>query len=295
MPLLDISSLRHQAILPISSIDTQVVPVNSTTDITPAIGGILDPIQSQGIGASLSKIHNNLSGINPNLIAEISAPNIGIVKALVLDSNLSQESTWSTPFENSSPENRLPTLLGSLQSGIAGETVSAVTERVGLGKNLAEALEKAGGRSSFTKINSTQIYVNSQSAQIQMTLLFSAWSDARIEVEEPIGLLHQMNVPVKLSDKTLVQNVIADTSDEGKGIDLHTFLPSLIPPRLTLKYGGRTYKDLILQSFSRPLSGNMDKRGNLMQAEVPIVLVGYQAWDGKDVASMYGRKMPHSK
>lgn len=276
MPLLNISSLRHQALLPLSAQNQQVIPVNPTTND-------IESIEIGNIGPALSKIHNTLTGVNPNLIAKITAPKIGTVEALVLDSNLSQESTWSTPFENSNPENRLPSLLGSLQSGVASET----TKTLGW-QNISEALEKAGGRSSFTKINSTQIYVSSQSAQIQMTLLFSAWSDARIEVEQPLGLLHQMSTPVELSDKTTVQNIISDTG-EGGGIDLHTFLPSLIPPKLTLKYGGRTYKDLILQSFSRPLSGNMDKHGNLMQAEVQITLVGYQAWDGKDVASMYGR------
>lgn len=276
MPLLNISSLRHQALLPLSTQNQQVIPVNPTTND-------IESIEIGNIGPALSKIHNTLTGVNPNLIAKITAPKIGTVEALVLDSNLSQESTWSTPFENSSPENRLPSLLGSLQSGVASETAKTLGWQ-----NLSETLEKAGGRSSFTKINSTQIYVSSQSAQIQMTLLFSAWSDARLEVEQPLGLLHQMSTPVELSDKTTVQNILSDTS-EGGGIDLHTFLPSLIPPKLTLKYGGRTYKDLILQSFSRPLSGNMDKYGNLMQAEVQITLVGYQAWDGKDVASMYGR------
>lgn len=276
MPLLNISSLRHQALLPLSTQNQQVIPVNPTTND-------IESIEIGNIGSALSKIHNTLTGVNPNLIAKITAPKIGTVEALVLDSNLSQESTWSTPFENSNPENRLPSLLGSLQSGVASET----TKTLGW-QNISEALEKAGGRSSFTKINSTQIYVSSQSAQIQMTLLFSAWSDARLEVEQPLGLLHQMSTPVELSDKTTVQNILSDTG-EGGGIDLHTFLPSLIPPKLTLKYGGRTYKDLILQSFSRPLSGNMDKYGNLMQAEVQITLVGYQAWDGKDVASMYGR------
>lgn len=276
MPLLNISSLRHQALLPLSTQNQQVIPVNLTTND-------IESIEIGNIGSALSKIHNTLTGVNPNLIAKITAPKIGTVEALVLDSNLSQESTWSTPFENSNPENRLPSLLGSLQSGVASETAKTLGWQ-----NLSEALEKAGGRSSFTKINSTQIYVSSQSAQIQMTLLFSAWSDARIEVEKPLGLLHQMSTPVELSDKTTVQNILSDTG-EGGGIDLHTFLPSLIPPKLTLKYGGRTYKDLILQSFSRPLSGNMDKHGNLMQAEVQITLVGYQAWDGKDVASMYGR------
>lgn len=276
MPLLNISSLRHNA-LPLTLDDNeQTVPINPTEEI--------EPIDTSNIKSALSGINTNLTGVNPNLIAHITAPNIGTVQALVIDSNLSQESTWSTPFENSNPENRLPSLLGSLQSGVASDTVGAATSKLNMGDNLSEALERAAGRSSFTKVNSTQIYVSSQSAQIQMTLLFSAWSDAGLEVEKPLGLLHQMNTPIELSDKSLAQNVL--TADD---LDLHTFLPSLIPPKVTLKYGGRIYKDLILQSFSRPLSGNMDEHGNLMQAEVPIVLVGYQAWDGRDIASMYGR------
>lgn len=277
MPLIDISSLRHHivspsSIDPLSVEDEQNTPVNPTEEIK--------PIDTTAVLTAASRKNYSFSGMNSNLLAEISAANIGKVFALVLDSNLSQESTWSTPFENSNSENRAPSLLGSLQSGVASETASAF----GL-ENLSAGLEKVSGRSSFTKVNSTQIYVSSQSAQIQMTLLFSAWSNPQAEVEIPLGLLHQMSVPVELSDKTLVQNVAS-----GEQMSIETFFPSIIPPKITLKYGGRTYKDLILQSFSRPLSGNMDKHGNLMQAEVQITLVGYQAWDGKDIASMYGRK-----
>lgn len=257
----------------------QVVPIKEET---PAgfTGTVVEDIKVTDILPETSKIRTSLSGLNSNLIAHISATGIGTVEALVIDGTLSQESTWSTPFENSNPENRAPSLLGALQSGVASDFVKSV----GLeGTGLKDAVDKVQGRSSFTKVNSTQIYVSSQSAQIQLTLLFSAWTDARAEVERPIGLLQQMSAPVDLAEQGLLTSAV-----ESGSISIETFFPSVIPPKVTLKYGGRTYKDLILQSFNRPLSGVMDGNGNLLQAEVTITLVGYQAWDGKDVKSMYG-------
>lgn len=238
----------------------------------------LSAADKKAITTETLNIKQQLAGVNDKILAKISSPNVGTVCAFVTEATLSQESTWSTPFENSNPENRMPSLLGSLQSGVASETVKS------LGLEDTDTIDKAIGRSSFTKVNSTQIYVSSQSAQIQLTLMFSAWADASMEVEKPINLLHQMSLPQHLSDQSLVQKTASDATSGN--LSLETFLPSIIPEKVTLTYGGRTYKDLVIQNFQRSLSGLMDKNGNLLQAEVSITLVGYQAWDKTDVAGL---------
>lgn len=261
------------------------LPINHSTQ---GIGNNLPtapniaPITKDEIIPELSQIKTSYDGLNKNILAVINSPEIGSVRAMVLDGTLSQESTWSTPFENSNPENRLPSLMGALQSGVASDTAKDLTKKIDAGENLSEMIAKAGGRSSFTKVNSTQIFVSSQSAQIQLTLLLSAWTDANLEVEQQIGKLHQMSAPKHLSNESLAQSVI-----QNMEFTLETFMPSLIPPKVTLVYGGRTYTDLILQNFQRPLSGLMDSNGNLLQAEVNITLVGYQAWDAGDVKKLY--------
>lgn len=286
MGLISLSYLKNNAIRTIG---------NKTTDLLKNVGdktrnGWFDPLGVGAIGTETAKIKTSIDGMNPHLLAHISAEGIGTVVALVVDGSLSQESTWSTPFENSNPENKTPSLAGVLQSGEGAKIAEAVAENkvvqtVGLGgvaDNVAQTAENASGRSSFTKVNSTQIFMSSQSSQIQLVLLFSAWSDAKAEVESQIGKLHQMVSPKKLLDKTLVQNAI-----ENPQLSTETFLPSEIPPKITLKYGGKTYTDLIMQNFQRPLSGLMDKNGNLVQAEVNITLIGYQAWDAQDVSKLY--------
>lgn len=205
------------------------------------------------------------------------------VVAVAIEGTLSNESNWSTPFESSNPENKLPTLLGGLQSGTLTDVASAVAEKIGFGDGLVGALEQAEGRSSFTKVNSTQIFLSNSSTQISLTVIFRAWRSARIEVENQVGLLHQMSVPIELSADSIAASQIQNTD-----LSIEGFMPSKVPPYICLYYGGRSYKPMILQSFSRSIVGNMTEQGDMLFLEVPITLMSRQAWDARDVAQLYG-------
>lgn len=204
------------------------------------------------------------------------------VVAVALDGQIAHDSNWATPFDSSNPENKLPTLLGGLQSGTITDFAGAVANKLGMGESLATNLEKAEGRSSFTKVNSTQIFLSNSSAQINLTLVFRAWRSARIEVENQVGLLHQMAVPQELSDDSIAAGQIEDPSMSFEG-----FMPSLIPPYICFYYGKRSYSPLVLQSFSRDIVGNMTTDGDMVYLEVPITLLSRQAWDARDVSRLY--------
>ncbi|WP_151765809.1 hypothetical protein [Acinetobacter colistiniresistens] len=204
------------------------------------------------------------------------------VVAVAIEGHLSHESNWATPFDSSNPENKLPTLLGGLQSGTLTDFAGAMASKLGMGDSLAENLQKAEGRSSFTKVNSTQIFLSNSSVQVNMTVIFRAWRNARTEVENQVGLLHQMAVPQMLSDDSIAAGQL-----ENPSLSFEGFMPSLIPPYITLYHAKRSYTPLILQSFSRDIVGNMTEHGDMVYLEVPITLLSRQAWDSHNVGKLY--------
>lgn len=205
------------------------------------------------------------------------------VVAVAIEGHISQESNWSTPFDSSNPENKMPTLLGGLQSGTISDFAGALAKNLGMGDSLAANLEKAEGRTSFTKVNSTQIFLSNTSAQISMTIVFRAWRNARAEVEDQVGLLHQMSVPIELSDDSIATGLVEDPS-----LSFDTFMPSRTPPFISLYYAKRSYTPLVLQSFSRDIVGNMTEDGDMVYLEVPVTLLSRQAWDSRTVGQLYG-------
>lgn len=204
------------------------------------------------------------------------------VVAVALEGNLTNESNWATPFDSSNPENKLPTLLGGLQSGTISDVAGALASKLGMGDSLAENLQKAEGRSSFTKVNSTQIFTNNSSLQMNLTLIFRAWRNARTEVEDQVGLLHQMSVPELLSDDSILAGQI-----ENPSMSIDGFMPSFIPPYISFYYAKRSYTPMILQSFSRDIVGNMTNDGDMVYLELPITLLSRQAWDSRNVGQLY--------
>jgi hypothetical protein len=205
------------------------------------------------------------------------------VVALAIDGDLHTESQYSTQFENSNPEHRLPTLMGMLQTGDWVNTLSAVASSFGveLSEDSQESLNRLEGRSSLTKTNSTQIFTNA-SIQLSMSLVFDTWEDAKSEVEDQVRLLQQWSVPQKLADGSLVANFANETSIES-------LFPSLVPPYVCIYFGGKRYAPLLIQSVSTPLVVPMDKDGNRMSLQVPVQFLSRNAWDAENINQMYAR------
>ncbi|MCK4087733.1 hypothetical protein HCY58_11815 [Acinetobacter radioresistens] len=205
------------------------------------------------------------------------------VTSIVTEGDMAIEADYSTPFENSNPENKLPTLMGMVQ---AGDWVNSLDNNLGsaLGLSLSEEtknkLNSLEGRSNFTKINSTQIYLSNQPVKINATLFFEAWADALHEVENQLALLQQWALPAYLSDKSLVSGVIQDTSIES-------LFPSKIPPFVSFSYAKKRYAPLFLVNVGAPLVAPMDKNGNRILVEVTVSFISRNSWDKNDLAALY--------
>lgn len=204
------------------------------------------------------------------------------IVAIAQEGELVVESQYSTPFENSNPEHRLPTLMGMLQSGDwinTLETVASSVFGVSLSGDSQDSLRSLEGRSNLTKTNSTQIFVSS-SVQLSMTLIFSAWESAKTEVEDQVRLLQQWSLPKKLEQGSIVASVA-----EGKSLE--SLFPSLVPPFVSIYYGNKRYLPFLIQSVSAPLVVPMDSEGNRMSLQVTINFLSRTAWDAENITNIY--------
>ncbi|OTG87866.1 hypothetical protein [Acinetobacter sp. ANC 3813] len=206
------------------------------------------------------------------------------VVAVASEGEVHLESQYSTPFENSNPEQRLPTLIGMLQSGDWTNTASSVLGGVfgtELSADKQEAMNIFEGRSNLTKTNSTQIFVSSAPFSMNMTLYFEAWENAKFEVENQIRLLMRWTLPEKLENGSLIASVA-----ENK--NLQSLFPSIIPPYLALYHGGKKYAPMILNSLSAPIAVPMDSEGNRMALQVQASFLSRTAWDAENINQIYG-------
>lgn len=268
--------------------------------------------------------------INNNLIAQIfpvqkmtdaadsyayvGAENSPIVQALLEDGEFSLENQYQTPFENSNPELKMPSLMAMIQSGegltaLSGlmteapqgdgigskimsgliQVVKSASDYTGLTDETIDKLKGLTGKTSFTKLNSQQIYLSSNSVKITGTLVLTAWADAKAEVEDALRLLQSWTVSKFLSDNGLVVNSVQGVQQEGF-IDgaLAGIFSGEVPPTVALTYGGKTYSPLVIESLSAPITAPMNSQGNRIAIKVQISLSTLRAWDKRDVNALYG-------
>lgn len=262
---------------------------------------------SKGLNKNLiAKINlvteGNLEGGQGNQTYTVDAAQAG-VNALFEDAEFTIESQYSTPFEAANPEGRLPNLMGMIQSGqisaayysffaavsdptgvsgVIADAGAAIGEATGLNGVIGEAEGKIQGllgRSNFTKLNSRQIFTSSNSVRISGSLVFQAWADAKTEVEAALSQLQQWASPVKLSDESLIVGAATGGFDGA-------LFPSVIPPLVQLQYGGKTYKPMVIESVSAPITAPMNKNGDRIAVRAQITFLSLTAWDKQNIIEM---------
>lgn len=213
------------------------------------------------------------------------------VRAFLVDGDKTMESQWQTPFENSNPELKMPMLMAGLQTGqtvismgaaapaILGDTASAVTKSAI--QPIADFVKSVQGHTNLNKVNTTQVFLSTASVRLNLSLFFIALSDAKIEVEEKIMRLESWAVPAKLSQGTVLTDVI----EQG----VAGLFSGIIPPYIALTTHGKTYWPFILESVSAPIVTPIDEDGNRLNLAVNLSLMSRTAWDADDVRKLYGK------
>lgn len=226
-----------------------------------------------------------------------------LIEAIMTDGDLSVESQYQSPFENSNPENRLPTLLGAAQSGEAAAALGRIAEGIGgaggaiataarqfsestgldaVPRAIGAAIESLEGKTNLTKVNSTQVFVSTAPVRMSVTLFFMALADAKKEVEDQISLLQKWALPIELSGTGLAESFIGD--------GIAGLFPSKAPPFVSLIYSGKTYVPFLIESVGAPIVGPTDINGNRLSLSVTLSLLSRQAWDAQNIKTLYGER-----
>ncbi|WP_341325926.1 hypothetical protein [Methylotuvimicrobium sp. KM2] len=200
-----------------------------------------------------------------------------VVKCPLIDSNIEASFNWNSPFEQVG-QNSLANFQQLAQSGEALDVARVVnTLSKTMGGFFEEIAESATGKTSITKLNSTQIFNGSPPLKITATLLLRAWSDPVTEVEEPMNQLLKWALPKELSpDGSLLLRLAKDGFQES------SFLPSSTPTTIAMNYKNRTYKPLVIESISIPSNSPIDKNGHFTELSIPVTLATLTSIDRID-------------
>jgi hypothetical protein len=193
---------------------------------------------------------------------------------LINDPQLDIQQNWQSPWENIG-QSSLPTLQQMLQSGALQPLAKIIDNKAGT--TLSSAASTVEGRSSVSKLNSIQVWTGSPPVKITATLLFRAWKDSIREVEKPFEQLMSWALPVHLEgDATILSNAL-----DGN-VSKDTVFPSTVPVLLAMKYKGRTYSPLVIESIGVPLGSPIDKAGKFVELSIPVTLCSITSVDRGD-------------
>lgn len=238
-------------------------------------------------------------GLNQHLLATVFAcdkegsPKGSGVSAPLLEANLDIALNWTSPFEDTGLQSKMPSMFNMLQSGEMQGVVDAATPLVAkvIGSDNANSLNQkassavAGfvGKTGITKLNSLQTFSSMPPFKIQITMFFRAWRDAGSEVEEPVAQLLAWALPEKLAqDGALVAGLKAI---QGDGALMDALLPSKAPSLVGLNYKNRTYAPLVIENIGIPIGAPITQNGEYIEMSVPLTLCTLNAWDKDDIKS----------
>lgn len=283
--------------------------------ITVNVGGIL----SAGLDR-LTGVPSQWGGISPTLLARIFpveryevrgadgkvaeykyrelVADHESVKAPISDSNLEATLNWQSPFENSGPENKAPSMMAIIQSGQLGSFImslqnalpDAVKNATNADDKIAEARDLARsieGRTGMTKLNSTQVFSGSPPVKINMTLHFRALQNPVAEVEKPYMQLLRWAMPQKLAPDSFLANALNSQSSGQSFVE--TMFPSKAPQLVGFEYGGNTFMPMVIEFISNPLDGHLGITGKPVYRAVQLSMSTLAALDEGDIKQAFQR------
>lgn len=251
--------------------------------------------------AAVKPLSSDWTGLNPNLIATfravkrekvgdqfqwIGVPGSPVVAAPITEANIEHTINWQSPFENVGADQRFSSLSALLQTGALAplgmlwdqfirQIPDSVLQQYGVNKQAAtSALTALEGKSSVTKLNSTQVFNGLPPMKISFTAHFRAEVNPQEEVEQPLSQLIAWALP-----KSIVDDGILAQAAQGKA---QSPWPSETPTIIGMQYAGRSFMPLVIESVPYPLSAPRDPNGRMLSAQIPMVVASLSAWDAND-------------
>lgn len=195
---------------------------------------------------------------------------------------------WSSPFEGSG-DSQAPMLSALLQSGSITPALIAAGKAFNVdlsGSSAVDVLNELQGRSSMTRLNSTQVYVGNAPLKMSMTCHFRALRDPISEVRNCIQQLKEWAHPQMLAEDGFLGNAIKNA---GKQSLLQTIFPSVIPQIIGMRYGDSTFMPLVIESISEPFTNPRNEAGVMISSSVQITLATLTSLDRRDISKVYSR------
>ena len=257
-------------------------------------------MSAASMNGSQPDLGSEWGGLSKHLIAEFWAVKLAdsggtryvrdesqpVVRAPLTDGNVETTVNWQSEFENIGPDQKLGTLGAMLQAGGFTPLLQALKDRFGDFAGAVNSVEQLAktmeGRSSFTKLNSTQVFNGMPPLKINVTAHFRAWSDARREVQAPMN---------KLMHWALPRHLAAD----GAGVSLIKSgnpnpWQSIRPTVIAMKYADMLFSPIVIEAIPYPLTGPRDSAGNLTYASITMSLASLTALDSADWADVVAGK-----
>ena len=219
-------------------------------------------------------------------------PNSPDVYAPLTEASMSMHLNWQSQFEQAGHESKYPGMTAMMQSGMIQPVIDSVggaAEGIfGSAANQAQSMASRffrdfEGRTSITKLNSTQVFSGMAPVKIQATALFRAWRDPVSEVEDPFDKLMEWALPVYLDKDSTVLSRAADTVRGTRGY-VDALMPSVAPVVIGMTYKQRSYLPLVIESIDMPMGSPVSSEGRYVELAVPMTLCSLTAIDRKDWA-----------
>jgi len=275
-------------------------------------GVISGPLGSSVLG--LTGLNNDLGSdwgsMSPFLLARIFVCDskgvadivefAGVYGPLVEGGSISITQNWQSPFENSGPETKAPTLTGLLQTGGLVPVINALQAISPFKEGaVADSLDASSdklkavmidlqGRTGVTKLNSRQVFAGMPPVKFTFGIRFRAVTNAMTEVEAPLARLLEWVFPQELAEDGILSEVLQTTKDVDSFIK--ALFPSKAPKLLGLTHGGRTYPPSVIESIEYPLDAPRDDQGNYIDLTVQVNMSTLTALDRPDIRKFFARQ-----
>lgn len=285
----------------------------ATTDLVQDIGGeVLGSVGDSGgilgtLAGALGGVFDTFAArqtwgrLNPKLLAQLYACDkegnmveTGYVAGPISDDNLEIGLNWQSPFENSGPETKVPSIMALLQSGQAATVINALQVSGVLGtseelntiadnaKRAAAALE---GRTGITKVNSRQVFSGMPPVKVSMTLHLRAMVDTQSELMAQYERLLSWSLPQQLAEDSYLTGIIRQGGDVTEMVK--ALFPSEAPRMVSLNYGPLAFPPMVVEHVSHPLSAPQAKNGQWVYLPVQVTLATLTAMDRQDLVYFF--------
>lgn len=271
--------------------------------------------------ASIRKAdHTRWGCINKNLLAQIHTVdrhgfrtgNI-IVECVITEGSFDLVNQYSSPFSGANLDQKFPTLMGAIQSGVGLDTIGAVAQLTTKATNTA--IKKVAGSDNKLlaklgqSLNSLENQLN-QAFEGSLINTIITTTGQKIESLEGKSNLTKVNStmvyvstePIRLqltlffraweNAKREVEDPIkqlqqwASPVELGDSLLVNGLFPSTAPPFIAITHAGNTYLPLLIESMSTPLVTERDSNMNRLAASVTLSLVSRTAWDATDIRNL---------